>query len=118
MHACCKRIFEVVSGVLQVFHMSVACVCNGFQVFFMCFCKCFRRMFQVFHLSSLYVATVAYGCFKIRSGLHVGCTWKAAGGAGNVWGCCGPAPQARRERPGSDVLALASPYLSILCLLA
>jgi hypothetical protein len=25
--------------------------CNCFQVFFMCFCKCFRRMFYMFHLS-------------------------------------------------------------------
>jgi hypothetical protein len=46
-----------------------------FQVFFRCFCKCFKRMFQVFYLSSLYVITVAYGCFKsIR-----GCTWDAHG---------------------------------------
>jgi hypothetical protein len=26
--------------------------CNGFQVFFRCFCKYFKRLFQVFHLSS------------------------------------------------------------------
>jgi hypothetical protein len=30
IHACCKRIFQVVSGVLQVFHLNVAYVCNGF----------------------------------------------------------------------------------------
>jgi hypothetical protein len=32
--------------------------CNGFQVFFSCFCECFRHIFQVFHLSS----DVRYKC--------------------------------------------------------
>ena len=69
IRACCKRTFQVVSGVLKVFHLDVAYVCNGFHVFFMCFCKCFRRMFQVFHLSSFYVATVANGCLKSKLGV-------------------------------------------------
>jgi hypothetical protein len=64
---------SVVSGVsyvcLKVFHLHVAYVCNDFQMFFRRFCKCFRRLFQVFHLSFLYVSTVASGCFKIRSGV-------------------------------------------------
>jgi hypothetical protein len=37
---------------LQVFYLDVAYVCNGFYVFSGVFFKCFRSMFQVFHLSS------------------------------------------------------------------
>jgi hypothetical protein len=48
--------FQVFSGVLYVclpvFHLDVAYDCNGFQMFFKSFYKCFRRLFQVFHLSS------------------------------------------------------------------
>jgi hypothetical protein len=33
------------------------------------FCKCFRCMFQVFHLSLVYVANVSSECFKSRSGV-------------------------------------------------
>jgi hypothetical protein len=36
------------SHILQLFYLNVAYVCNGFQVFFQVFCKCFRRMLQAF----------------------------------------------------------------------
>jgi succinate dehydrogenase hydrophobic anchor subunit len=49
IHACCKHMFQVFSGVLyvclQVFHLDVAYVCNDFQIFFKYFRKCFRRLF-------------------------------------------------------------------------
>ena len=35
-----------------MFHLDVAYVCNGFQMFFRCFHKCFKHLFQVFYLSS------------------------------------------------------------------
>jgi hypothetical protein len=62
-----------------------------FAMVFRCFCKCFRCMFQVFYLSYLYVATIVSGCFKSRSGLHMGCEWEAASGAGDVRGDAGSA---------------------------
>jgi hypothetical protein len=40
---------------------------NGFSCVFGCFCKCFKHMFQMFHLLQAYVASVASGCFKSRS---------------------------------------------------
>jgi hypothetical protein len=39
-----------------------------FYMVFKCFCKCFRCMFQVLHLSLDYV-TSASGCFKSRLGV-------------------------------------------------
>jgi hypothetical protein len=45
---------------LQVFYLDVASVCNGFQEFFRCFCKCFGCIFQVFYLSSFYMLQVLY----------------------------------------------------------
>jgi hypothetical protein len=38
---------------------------------FRCFCECFKCMFQVFHLSSDYVTSVASRCLKSRSVLHM-----------------------------------------------
>jgi hypothetical protein len=39
---------------LQVFYLDVEyAFAMAFQAFSMCFCKCFRRTFQVFHLSML-----------------------------------------------------------------
>jgi hypothetical protein len=35
---------------LQAFYLDVVYVCNDFQVFLGIFCKCFRKMFQVFPL--------------------------------------------------------------------
>jgi hypothetical protein len=37
------------------------------SIFLDVFCKCFRRLFQGFIDLLLYVATVAFGCFKSRS---------------------------------------------------
>jgi hypothetical protein len=61
---------------LHVFYLNVAYGCNGFQVFFRCFFQmflrcffCFISMFQVFNCVLTYVATVVFGCFKIRSGV-------------------------------------------------
>ena len=69
----CFKVFSSVSYVcLQVFHLDVAYVCNGFQNIFRHFRKCFRRLFQVFHLSFLYVTIVASECFKSRSGVAHG----------------------------------------------
>ena len=65
---CCKYFHLDVAKV----DLDITYVCNGFQVFLGIFFKCFRRMFQVFHLCSLYVATVASGCFKSRSGVAHG----------------------------------------------
>jgi hypothetical protein len=81
-------------------------VCNSFQMFFRCFCKCFRRMFQAFHLSSfirgmlqvLYLnvsrvdRTVANG---MRKGSGRRCepvprAW--SGSASDIWGGAGPLP--------------------------
>ena len=64
VHVCCKRLFPMfhlffrrmlqvcLSGccicfthMLQVFCLDVANACNGFRVFFSCFCKCFRGIF-------------------------------------------------------------------------
>jgi hypothetical protein len=49
IHACCKHMFQVFSGVsyvcLRVFHLDVVYVCNGFEIFFRRFHKYFRRLF-------------------------------------------------------------------------
>jgi hypothetical protein len=46
------------------------------------FCKCFRRMLQVFHLFQTYVASVSSGCCKSRSGVaHVAMRVRYGGGA-------------------------------------
>jgi hypothetical protein len=47
---------------LRMFH-------NGFQVISGVFASVLNDMFQVFHLSSEYDATVASGCFRTRSGV-------------------------------------------------
>ena len=70
VHVCCKRLFPIFylffrrmlqvclfgccicfTHMLQMFYLDVAYVYNGFQVF-SGVCEFFRRMFQVFHLSS------------------------------------------------------------------
>ena len=61
-HTCCKHMFQVFSGVsyvcLQVFHCMLYMFAMVSSVF-MCFFKCFRNMFQAFHLS----LDVCYKCF-------------------------------------------------------
>jgi hypothetical protein len=49
----------------------------------------FQMHILVFHLPSLYVATIASEYFKSRSGLHMECTWEAGDGAGDVRGGTG-----------------------------
>jgi ABC-type proline/glycine betaine transport system permease subunit len=68
--------YTYIFQMLQVFHASVASVSSRYYIMFemvssvfRCFCKCFRHMFQVFHLFLLYVITVASECFKSRSGV-------------------------------------------------
>ena len=71
IHACCKHMFQVFSGVsyvcLRVFYPDVAYVCIGFQMFFRRFHKYLRRLFKCFICLLLYVAVIACGCFKSRS---------------------------------------------------
>jgi hypothetical protein len=49
---------------MQVYHLSVAYVCNGLQIFFRRFRKCFRRLFQVFQLSSFIRCNCCIWMFK------------------------------------------------------
>jgi hypothetical protein len=71
-----------------------------FKYFYVFFCKCFRRMFKVFHLPSLYVVTVASGCIKSRSGvaheMRVGSDWRR-----------GPAARALAHKPNTLGCSLA-----------
>ena len=68
---CC--IYMHVASVYQVFS-GVACVSSGYCIclqwllsVFYVFCKCFRRMLQVFQLFWTYVASVLSECCKSRS---------------------------------------------------
>jgi hypothetical protein len=65
---CCKCFIWM----LQVFPLDVACVLQWFSSVFRCFRKCFRRLFQVFHLLSFICSTIASECFKCRSGVAYG----------------------------------------------
>ena len=49
LQVCLFRCCICFTHMLQVFYLNVAYV---FQVFFMCFCKCLKCMFEVFHLPS------------------------------------------------------------------
>jgi hypothetical protein len=80
IHACCKHIFQVFSGVsyvcLQVFYVNVAYVCNVFYTF----SQVFQTLVSNVLCLLLYVATVISGCFKSRSGaahgIRVGSSWR------------------------------------------
>jgi hypothetical protein len=50
-----------------------------FAIVFKCFCKCFKRIFQIFYLFFLYIAS-AY--FKID------CAWETTGDEGDVRAHC------------------------------
>jgi hypothetical protein len=82
IHACCKHMFQVFSGVsyvcLQVFHLNIAYVCNCSQMFFRCFRKCFRLLFSsvsfifffcMFTLWYLYVSKIDR--FGVAHGMRV-----------------------------------------------
>jgi hypothetical protein len=83
----CFKCFRCFMRMLQVFHLDVAYVCNGFQVFLDIFASVSDVCFKCSICLLLYVATVAYRCFKSRSGvaheMRVGSGW---------W--CGPATRA------------------------
>jgi hypothetical protein len=73
IHACCKYMFRVFSGVsyvcLQVFHLDVAyftMICNCFSSVF---ASVLNVCFKCFICLLLYVATVASRCFKGRLGV-------------------------------------------------
>ena len=72
--------FSSVSSVsyvcLQVFYLDVVYVCNSFIVFLGVFASVSEAYLKCFTYLLLYVATVASGCFKIRSSA---CTWDARG---------------------------------------
>ena len=80
--------FQVFSGVsyvcLQVFYLNVAYVCNDFQMFFRRFCKCFRRLFQVFHVSFFMLQLLHLDVSKVDRVLHMRCAWQAADGVDDV----------------------------------
>jgi hypothetical protein len=77
---CCKTrsgcciYMQVFPGVfirmLQVFHLDICMFLQWlhmcFQVFFLVFCKCFRRILQVYQLFWEYVASVLPRCCKNR----------------------------------------------------
>ena len=76
IYACSKHMFQVFSGVsyvcLQVFHLHAAYVYNGFSMFLGIFASVLDICFKCFIDLLLYVATVAYVCFKSRSGVAHG----------------------------------------------
>jgi hypothetical protein len=129
--------------VFQVFHTSVVsvsfrcCIClQWVSSVFRHFRKCFRRLYQVFYMSSLYIVTVASRCFKsksevvlrmhVESGRRCGRhlwqrAWVTSGvGVARHWGarslaaCAGffscVSVLSERWRLGTDVRALASPH--------
>ena len=53
LQVCLSECCIYFTHILHVFYLDVAYILQWlFQVFLCVFCKCFRRMFQVFHLSS------------------------------------------------------------------
>jgi len=99
-----------------VFHLDVAYVCNGFQMFSDVFASVSDACFKSFIYLLLYVATVAFGCFKSRSGVAhgmcVGSSWlceRCPGQRGPAVGTLACKPDALgcslAERVPSDVSA-------------
>jgi hypothetical protein len=63
LDVCCKCVYM---DVAYVSHMCCKCfICTLYKYF----CKCCRRIFQSFHLSFWYIASVASGYFTSRSGV-------------------------------------------------
>jgi hypothetical protein len=99
-------IYASVSGVfirmLQGFHPDV-CICLQWVhmcfKFFLVFCKCFRRMLQVFHLFSDICCKcfiwmlrksrsgVAHVTMRVRRGEGASSPCERSGGAGPSWAC-------------------------------
>jgi hypothetical protein len=69
LQVCLSRCCICFTHMLPIFYLDVAYACNDFQVFIRCFCKCFRRIPQVFQLFRTYVASVSSRCCKSRSGV-------------------------------------------------
>jgi hypothetical protein len=54
----CFKCLRYFIRMLQVFHLDVACVCNGCKCFRMFFCKCFRCILKVLQVFHTYVISV------------------------------------------------------------
>jgi hypothetical protein len=72
LDVCCMCVYL---DIAYVSHMCCKCFIWMLRKYF---CKCFRRMFQVFHLSFLYVASVASGYLNSRSGVSYDIKWERA----------------------------------------
>jgi hypothetical protein len=110
----CKQIFQVFLGVsyvcLQVFHLHVAYAYNNFQMFSGVFASVSDTCFKCFIRLLLYVATIAFGCFKSKSGvahgMRVGSVRRrerrrgGVGDVGTVWDhyWCAPSQVQRARR--------------------
>jgi len=57
---------------------------------FRCFCKCFKRLFQVFYLSFFMLQLLHLDISKVDRTLHMGCVSEAAGGAHDPQGGTDP----------------------------
>jgi hypothetical protein len=80
---------------LQMFYLDDAYVCNGFSSVFRCFCKCLRRMLQMFQLFQTMLQVFACRCCKIRSSIaHVAITMRPTCRSRQLLGC---------RRAGADV---------------
>ena len=66
-------LFGCFTHILQVFYPDVGCVLQwSFQVFSCAFCKCFRQMFELFHLFLDSCCNVSSRYFKSRSDVAAG----------------------------------------------
>ena len=71
------QVFSDVSYVcLEVFHLNVAYVCNGFQMFLCIFTSVLDACFKCFICLFLYVAIILSKCFKVDPVLNMGCSWR------------------------------------------
>jgi hypothetical protein len=80
INTCCKhsfKCFRCFIRMLQVFHLDVAYVCKGFQVFSVIFASVSNVSSVLFCMLQLLVST----CFKNRLRC---CTWDARGNVGDV----------------------------------
>jgi hypothetical protein len=92
LSGCCIRFHIYVASVLSRY-----CVClQWFSSVFHIFLQVFQSMFQVFQLSSTYVASIMSGCLKSRSGVahlvmrvrsggDTSCSRTRSGGLDGVW---------------------------------
>jgi hypothetical protein len=128
LSGCCKSIsrcciyMHIVSmhfKCFKTFH-TYACKCfiwmlHMFAMIFNCssgvFRKCFRHLFQVFHLSSFVYCNVVSGCFKNRSGvahiMRVGSDQRQGRRPGWRGRCperCGPTAGAELDALGASSL--------------